>query len=90
MAEFPKPLKPMFEYETKDEWVDLMSKQQNLNIEPKLMDCDEDILVAKQRKKTYQEMLDTDLAESDDKKKIEQMIQEKMEKDIGGPIKNVN
>lgn len=84
MAKYPKPLDPKFEYETQDEWVDLIRQQHELNIEPKLMEVDEDIRTTKDRKRVYEEMLATDLAEVDAKEKLQQLLNEKIAETLGG------
>jgi hypothetical protein len=83
IAEFPTPLNPTFEYETKAEWIELLKEQHSINLEPKLMEAQEDIRTTKDRREVYVEMLRTDVEESEAKKDLQAlMIKKRLEKEM--------
>jgi hypothetical protein len=88
MVKFPKPLNPEFEFETKDEWIELMRQQNKMNIGPKLQNVDADIQTTKDRRRVYQELLDTEENEVEAKERINKMILEKAEKELLGDDAN--
>lgn len=76
MIAFPKPLEPKFEYETKEEWVELIKQQHSLMLKPKLFEVDQDIKTTEDRKRVYLQMLESGELESEDSKKIEEHFEE--------------
>jgi len=76
MIAYPKPLDPKFEYETKDEWVELIKKQHSLMLKPKMFEIDADIKATEQKRQVYQNMLDSGELEAEAAKEIEKHFEE--------------
>lgn len=86
IAKYPRPMNPTFEYETKDEWIELLKTQNEMNIEPKMQSIDEDIRTTKDRQRVYKEMLEVDLSEADAKEELKEMIKKRAEDKLGGKV----